>query len=89
MSRNRPPVADPAAALTVSHAVRAALDTLGVDQRQVLVLRYFLDLSEAQTADVLRVAPGTVKSRASRAIASLAKDSSLRELLVTRNEEDR
>src|SRR5215510_712577 len=39
------------------------------DQREVLVLRYVADLSEAQTATVLGVAAGTVKSRAARGVA--------------------
>jgi DNA-directed RNA polymerase specialized sigma24 family protein len=37
----------------------------------VLVLRYFLDLSEAGTAAVLGCSPGTVKSRTSRALTTL------------------
>ena len=37
-------------------------------QRAVIVLRYYEDLSEAQIADVLGCAPGTVKSQASAAI---------------------
>jgi RNA polymerase sigma-70 factor (sigma-E family) len=51
--------------------VHAALATLPWPQRAVLVLRYFDDLSEAETATILRCSPGTVKSRASRAIAQL------------------
>ncbi|HKI52776.1 MAG TPA: sigma-70 family RNA polymerase sigma factor, partial [Anaerolineales bacterium] len=41
-----------------------------VDQ-QVIYLRYFLDLSVAETADVLQIAEGTVKSRLSRALKKL------------------
>ena len=40
-------------------------------QRAVIVLRYFEDLSEQVTAQLLRISPGTVKSRTSRALASL------------------
>jgi RNA polymerase sigma-70 factor (sigma-E family) len=40
-------------------------------QRAVLVLRYFDDLDEAQTAQVLGVSLGTVKSSASRGLAHL------------------
>jgi RNA polymerase sigma-70 factor (ECF subfamily) len=45
-----------------------ALNGLSDDDRTVLGLRYFLDLSEQETADVLGVARGTVKSRTSRAL---------------------
>ena len=47
------------------------LGRLPVAQRAVLVLRYYADLSEAETAELLRVSPGTVKSRTSRAMARL------------------
>ncbi len=50
----------------------AALAALSVDQRSVVVLRYLLDWSESQTADALHIAPGTVKSRLSRALDRLA-----------------
>ena len=40
-------------------------------QRAVIVLRYYEDLSEAETAEILGVAVGTVKSQASRALASM------------------
>lgn len=48
-----------------------AVRRLGDGARQVIYLRYFLDLSEAETAEVLGVAPGTVKSRHARALARL------------------
>lgn len=50
----------------------AALAALPVEQRSVVVLRYLLDWSEFQTAEALDIAPGTVKSRLSRALEKLA-----------------
>ena len=49
-----------------------AIQRLSVDHQQALYLRYFLDMPEAEMADVLGVAPGTVKSRLYRARQSLA-----------------
>jgi RNA polymerase sigma factor (sigma-70 family) len=49
----------------------AALDGLPDDARLVLAYRYLLDLSEAETAAVLGVRRGTVKSRTSRALERL------------------
>jgi len=48
-----------------------ALSTLPPRQRAVLVLRYYEDLSEQQIADALGCRPGTVKSQASAALATL------------------
>lgn len=48
-----------------------ALRALPRRQREVLALRYYLDLSEADIADTLGISPGAVKSHASRGAASL------------------
>ncbi|MBE1874778.1 SigE family RNA polymerase sigma factor [Myceligenerans pegani] len=48
-----------------------ALAKLTAKQRRVVVLRYLLDRSEAETAETLGVSAGTVKSTASRALALL------------------
>jgi RNA polymerase sigma-70 factor, ECF subfamily len=52
-------------------ALLAALETLREEERLVIACRYFLDLSEAETAAALGIRPGTVKSRVSRALARL------------------
>lgn len=49
----------------------AALGRLPADQRNVLVLRYYLDWSIEATADALDVSRGTVKSRTNRALGEL------------------
>jgi RNA polymerase sigma factor (sigma-70 family) len=63
VSEREPPDVD----LDGSIDVRATLAALPPHQRAVLVLRYLEDLSEEQTAELLGVEPGTVKSRAHRA----------------------
>lgn len=40
----------------------------------MLVLRYYADLSERETAEVLGLPVGTVKSRTARALAALSSD---------------
>ena len=52
-------------------ALIAALQRLGPRQRAVIVLRYWLDLTEQETAAALNCSVGTVKSQASRALATL------------------
>jgi RNA polymerase sigma-70 factor (sigma-E family) len=52
-------------------AVWAALDRLPVGQRRVVVLRYYEDLSESEVAQLLDIAPGTVKSQGARGLVAL------------------
>jgi RNA polymerase sigma factor (sigma-70 family) len=52
----------------------AAVQNLSDDHRLAVVCRYFLDLSEAETAAVLGVRVGTVKSRVSRALEQLREE---------------
>ena len=54
--------------------VLAALARLPRRRREVLVLRYWLGLPEAEIAQVLKISPGTVKSTAARGLAALARD---------------
>jgi len=56
---------------TVDPRIMAALLHLPPRQRQVVALRLFLDLDTGRTAEVLGVAPSTVKAHLARAIASL------------------
>jgi RNA polymerase sigma-70 factor (sigma-E family) len=51
--------------------LRRAVSQLPRRQREVLVLRYWADLSEAEIADAMGVSTGTVKSTASRAVRAL------------------
>ena len=65
-----PPV-DPATAVDLRDAVVRVLVRLPPRQRAVLVLRYFEQLSEAETAQALGCSVGTVKSAAARGLARL------------------
>lgn len=57
--------------VAVADVVHRALLGLPLTQRAVLVLRYFEMCSEAETAEILDISVGTVKSRASRGLAAL------------------
>jgi RNA polymerase sigma-70 factor (sigma-E family) len=65
------PAHDLLAGLETRAELLDALAGLTARQRAVLVLRYFNDLTEAQTAEALGCSPGTVKSNASRGLARL------------------
>jgi RNA polymerase sigma-70 factor (sigma-E family) len=60
-----------ALAVELRSSVLAALRTLPARQREVVVLRYYADLSEAQTAAALGISTGAVKSHTARAKGSL------------------
>ena len=70
--RTRAPAApDPADATAVRLAVERALARLTRRQRTILVLRFFEDLTEAQTAEALGIGLGTVKSQTRDSLARL------------------
>ncbi|MGS2613290.1 RNA polymerase sigma factor [Micromonospora sp. LZ34] len=74
--RERPPAIDElhpsqAGPDPAALAARSALDGLPTAQRTVIVCRILLDLSTAETAAVLDLTEGTVKSRLSRGLAGL------------------
>lgn len=64
---------DPTASVADQQAVRRAIATLPERQRAAVVLRYFDDLSTAETAEVLGCSQGTVKTHLSRALATLER----------------
>ena len=80
-SRQAPSVADEALESAESalvhteerRALLAAVRRLPARQREVLVLRYYLDMTEGQAAQAMGVSRGTVKSATSRAVAALGR----------------
>ncbi|WP_245667376.1 RNA polymerase sigma factor [Actinomadura macra] len=54
--------------------VMAALRRLPRRQREALVLRYYLDLSDAEVAEAMGIRPGTVRSTMVRALAALTRE---------------
>ena len=64
-------VPDAAEGIVAHTDLMAALGQLPARQRAVVVLRYFLDLTEADTAEALAISVGTVKSQHARAVAHL------------------
>jgi RNA polymerase sigma factor (sigma-70 family) len=52
-------------------AVMAAVRALPARQREAIVLRYYVDLSEAEIAEAMGISRGAVKSHTARGIAAL------------------
>ena len=73
----RPRRDDATAASDTGHDLWQAMARLPRRQRAVVVLRYFEDLTEAETARLLGCTVGTVKSQASKALAKLRIDPAL------------
>jgi RNA polymerase sigma-70 factor (sigma-E family) len=65
------PELDPSDRVATQVTLREVLLRLTIRQRQVLVLRFYEDLSEAQTAEVMGCSPATVKSQTAHALARL------------------
>ncbi len=76
-SAEPPPTGPPAdRAALAADETRTMLDALGElsdRQREVLVLRYYAELSEAEIAEALDIAPGSVKTHAHRGLRVLAE----------------
>ncbi|MET7394522.1 SigE family RNA polymerase sigma factor [Dactylosporangium sp. NPDC005572] len=79
-----PGASDGTDALDLRDAMRRALAQLSPRQRTVLVLRYWEQLTEAETAEALGCSVGTVKSTASRGLARLRELTANRDLELTR-----
>ena len=65
------PAPGPSSSKGYDEELWAFVQTLPRKQRAAIVLRYYEELSEAETAEVLGVSVGTVKSQTSRALASM------------------
>jgi DNA-directed RNA polymerase specialized sigma24 family protein len=73
-------VADETARVDGVDAVERALGRLSQDHREIVVLRFYSHLNEQQIAEAFGIAPGTVKSRLSRALDRLSTDTDLADL---------
>jgi RNA polymerase sigma-70 factor (sigma-E family) len=65
--------ADPEAATADHSELAIALRSLPPKQREVLVLRYYLDLDVAEIASTMRIAPSAVRSNCTRGLATLGR----------------
>jgi RNA polymerase sigma-70 factor (sigma-E family) len=65
---------DSIATLSAKAPLQAALGRLPRRQREVVVLRYYEDLSDAQVAAALGISPSAVKTHLARAMATLSND---------------
>jgi RNA polymerase sigma factor (sigma-70 family) len=71
LTSHEPPMRDVIAQLDDRDTLVRAIRSLPFRQRSVIVLRYWHDLTEQQTAETLRIGVGTVKSQTSRALHQL------------------
>lgn len=73
--RNEPPashnIEEKSAQQIAASDLWKAVQNLSLPDQQIIYLRYFLELSVNETAEVLQIAEGTVKSRLSRALERL------------------
>jgi RNA polymerase sigma-70 factor (sigma-E family) len=69
--------ADATTTVDSADAIGRAVSRLSQGQREVIALRYFVRLTEPEIAAALGIAPGTVKSRLSRALDALSADAGL------------
>ena len=53
--------------------LRKALDRLPEDKREVLVLKYYLDLADEEIASAMGISAGTVRSARHRGLAALGR----------------
>ncbi|MCC6299955.1 MAG: RNA polymerase sigma factor [Anaerolineales bacterium] len=67
------PLADASVQNNEANELWRAVQQLDLPDQQIVYLRYFLDLPVSETAEVLQIAEGTVKSRLSRALGKLRK----------------
>ena len=67
--------------------VRAALRTLPPEQYQVVIMQYYYDLKLAEIARLLKISPGTVKSRLFRARVRLSRVLEPKEDLICQTDE--
>src|SRR6266851_3777296 len=81
---DQPTAGDLALDVATRLAVKSLLAALTDRQRTVVVLRLFDDLSEAQVAQILGCAVGTVKATMSQAMARLRRDPQLVDLMERR-----
>jgi RNA polymerase sigma-70 factor (sigma-E family) len=80
-------VPDPGETVTTHASMVAQLRTLPPRQRAAIVLRYYEDLSEAQTADVMGCSVGAVKSQVSTGLGRLRERLGAHFLTSTRGDE--
>jgi RNA polymerase sigma-70 factor (sigma-E family) len=71
LARTRTPRAGATVTADDTDHVLDAVRQLGAKHRDVVLLRFYLDLPEAEIARALKIAPGTVKSRLHRALEHL------------------